>query len=667
MTSIAPALRVVVFTGGPQIESQVLTFLDRLEREAAVELVAVFSESPARGITGTLSDLWQRRGPLAVPLALARGVHAIGKMLCGRRQRRILRTLAARVRYVDDLHSPESLGQVRELEPDLALVYGGPIIKPALFAIATQGTLGIHHGKAPEYRGKKTTFWAMFNGEDQVGVTIQRIGSRLDGGDIVKQETVAIANRWLPAVKRHLEQVGIDLYLQAVCAVRDGTATYTPQQHHTAGAYKDPTAADIAQFWYRYLRRINQSAPITAKPRVCLLTETFHPVTGGGETQAKALAAGLANAGFSVAVVTRRSERNLPKRDFIGPVRVRRLPPSGAGASKKWLMAIAAWAALMRSARSYDVILVCGFRVLGIPAVAAGWLLRKPCILKADLLGEFSGAIFQRRLENADFTHHQTGLRWLLAARSRVLAHATRFAAVSTPVRAELALGGVSDAKIIDIPNSVNTKVFRPVDAITKRRLKLKLKISGSKQLAVYTGRLETTKGLASLLRAWTTIAASHPHAHLMLVGSGGLGSHNCEGPLRSYVASHDLSSAVTFTGSVTNVHEYLQAADVFVFPSLREAFGISVIEAMACELPVITTTPGGLADVVRDPKTAVIVPPDDDVALAQALQQVLDGDYGEMAAAGRAMVVQRFTEKLVLAQYRCLLEHATEPCTRPT
>ena len=72
----------------------------------------------------------------------------------------------------------------RASDPEAAekIFYGGPILKPALFEIPTLGTLGIHHGKLPAYRGKKTTFWAMFNDEPSAGVTIQSVNAGLDTG-----------------------------------------------------------------------------------------------------------------------------------------------------------------------------------------------------------------------------------------------------------------------------------------------------------------------------------------------------------------------------------------------------------------------------------------------------------------------------------------------------
>ena len=89
-------------------------------------------------------------------------------------------------------------------------------------------------------------------------------------------------------------------------------------------------------------------------------------------------------------------------------------------------------------------------------------------------------------------------------------------------------------------------------------------------------------------MRVWLEVQRQHPNVKLLVVGAGGLDIHNCEAELKAYVIANGLQDSVHFTGSVENVHEYLQVADIFVFPTENEAFGISLIEAMACGLPAI-------------------------------------------------------------------------------
>ena len=252
-------LRVIVFTGGPGLQRDVELFLERVETHPEVELLGVLCESAGQNGAAIWRDLWRRRGVLAVPLLALRVAHEVGRDLLHplrrlRRSRQRRRSTRP-VHFVDDLHDAEVLEQVRALHPDLGLIYGGPILEPVLYQIPTFGTLGIHHGSLPHYRGKKTTFWAMYHGETTAGVAIQRIGRKLDGGDIVKQGEVTIRRRSLAAVKRELEKLGHDLYLQAVLEVKRGTATFRPQPGSRRRPFHDPRPRDLLVFGWRQMRR----------------------------------------------------------------------------------------------------------------------------------------------------------------------------------------------------------------------------------------------------------------------------------------------------------------------------------------------------------------------------------------------------------------------------
>ena len=651
MTQSTETIKVVVLTGGAELQPEVLEFAQQLEWAPLIELTGIFCEAEGTGLRATAADLWRRRGLIALPLF----VQALLKsVLKPRSQRRLLRRLSNRIHVVPNLHDPRVLAELRELHPDLGLVYGGPILQAALYDLPAKGTLGIHHGLLPKYRGKKTTFWAMYNGEPEVGVAIQRVSNVLDGGEIVAQATVAVADRSLYPVKKDLRALGLQSYLHAIHLVRTEKDAPIPQRGAGGKLYKDPTPQELFSFWMRYLR--NRIIPNPQRDNsLCLVTETFHPVKGGGENQARILADGLADAGLDVTVITRRTDRPLPQCESLGGVRVVRVGPSGKGSTKKWLMTVPLVIRLLTLGRTYNHILVCGFRALGLPSVLGAWILGRRCYLKADVLGELSGAIFQRRLEN----RFSQILRLPLAGRRWILSQATGFVAVSSVVLDELTGQGIPVAKITRIANAVDTEIFKPVDAQRKRQLRGNLGLPKEDQLVAFTGRLESTKGLPTLLAAWRQVAAKHPHATLLLIGSGGLGTNNCEAQLRAYVDDHALQSRVRFVGSVENVHEYLQASDVFVFPSEQESFGVSVAEAMACALPVVATTSGGLKDLVQNDVNAISVPIQQAQALADGLSHTLSSDMSHLGNAARRFILQHCAVNTVLAQYQQLLTPA--------
>lgn len=85
------------------------------------------------------------------------------------------------------VNSPCFAEQLRALNPDVLLVSAGPILKPEIFEIPKLGTLNVHRGIAPAYRGERTLFWALANNDfDNIGVTVHRIDRGIDTGPVLK-------------------------------------------------------------------------------------------------------------------------------------------------------------------------------------------------------------------------------------------------------------------------------------------------------------------------------------------------------------------------------------------------------------------------------------------------------------------------------------------------
>jgi glycosyltransferase involved in cell wall biosynthesis len=391
--------------------------------------------------------------------------------------------------------------------------------------------------------------------------------------------------------------------------------------------------------------------------RVLVLAETFHPVLGGGETQGRLLCERLASRGHEVTVVTRRSEQGLARVDRLGSVRVARVRPGGKGGYKRWgMLGPAAWS-LVRRRRDYDVALILGFRALGL-VLPVLRLLEKPAVLKAESMGEMSGAFFDARLGRLGLSRETTPVRLLLAGRNRVLRGADAFVAISRAIRDEMVAAGVAPERITLIPNAVDTSVFRPPTPEEKAGLRRELGLASGETVFVYTGRLVRYKGLPLLLRAWGAVARGRAGLRLLLVGEGGEDMDNCEAELKEYVRRHGLAPSVTFTGGVADVHRYLQASDAFVFPTENEAFGISLVEAMACGLPCLASAAGGVTDIVTPGRDGLLVPPGDGAALEAGLRG-LASDPAERARLGwaaRATVVERFGVEAVVDEYARLL-----------
>jgi glycosyltransferase involved in cell wall biosynthesis len=396
---------------------------------------------------------------------------------------------------------------------------------------------------------------------------------------------------------------------------------------------------------------------------VCIFTETYYPVVGGGESQARVLAESLKANGIKVDVVTRRSHASLKKKEKFGTITVHRLPPAGGEHYKKWAMIFTSFPILIKLRRNYDLVFVSGFRVLGITAVLVSRILGRVCVLKADSLGEMSGDFFRAGLAKLGASPSSFLFRSFLWLRDKILKRADSFVAVSSEVASELICYGVNPNMIRMIPNSVDTCRFYPVNSREKQELRRKLGLSAKDTIVIFTGRLVSYKGLPLLLRVWQDIQAKHHNISLLLVGSGGLDIHNCESELKKFVVENDLQESVHFTGDVHNVHEYLQASDIFVFPTEREAFGISLVEAMACGLPVIATAAGGIKDILTHQHNGLVVEAGDFQGLYAALEYLLTDTAlaVRLGKTARQSVQESYSVQIVARKYVNLFQSITD------
>jgi glycosyltransferase involved in cell wall biosynthesis len=180
--------------------------------------------------------------------------------------------------------------------------------------------------------------------------------------------------------------------------------------------------------------------------------------------------------------------------------------------------------------------------------------------------------------------------------------------------------------------------------------LRRELGIPSNKTLIGSIGFLEERKGHAYLVEAFKTVFEGDPTVHLLIVGDG-----PCAGSLKNKIRELNLEEHVSLPGFVPGVRRFFPALDLFVFPSVgNECLPYVILDAMAAELPIVSTTAGGMVEEIEDNVCGVLVPPQDSPALASALLKLLKNR--EMAA--------RFGKK---ARERVLSEFTLERMARET
>jgi len=153
-------------------------------------------------------------------------------------------------------------------------------------------------------------------------------------------------------------------------------------------------------------------------------------------------------------------------------------------------------------------------------------------------------------------------------------------------------------APIVVVPNGINLADYDP-GMSRSGSIETPL-IPNFKKTALrllFLGRIHTKKGLNSLLRVWAQLTENFPNWHLVIAGPG---EQNHAASLHRQAASLGIEDRLRFTGPVTGQTklDLLYSADLFVLPSLSEGFPMSLLEAMACQLPVVATQACNIPDI---------------------------------------------------------------------
>ena len=168
------------------------------------------------------------------------------------------------------------------------------------------------------------------------------------------------------------------------------------------------------------------------------------------------------------------------------------------------------------------------------------------------------------------------------------------------------------------IPNGIPTEEYAP-NPERRTRWRAEHGIEPEALVITHVGRFVALKNHALLVNAFRRLKASMP-LYLVLVGGGEL-----ENEVRQQVQALGLTERVKMLGIRADIPDILNASDIFVLCSRVEGNPMSVQEAMASGLPVVGTRVGGIPELVEEGKSGLIVPSDDEPALADAIQSLID------------------------------------------
>ncbi len=199
------------------------------------------------------------------------------------------------------------------------------------------------------------------------------------------------------------------------------------------------------------------------------------------------------------------------------------------------------------------------------------------------------------------------------------------------------------------IPNFINAAYYqRQANEALRAQL-----APGGERLLMHVSNFRPVKRIADCIHTFARLRG-RVRARLVMCGDGPE-RNDAEALTREY----GLTDEVLFVGQVPNIRDYLSTADVLLLPSETESFGLSALEAMACEVPVIATRVGGLPEVVRDGETGYLVSVGDTEAMAERALEMLSDQPRRLAMGerGREWACAQFNTDRVIPQYVALYE----------
>jgi glycosyltransferase involved in cell wall biosynthesis len=206
---------------------------------------------------------------------------------------------------------------------------------------------------------------------------------------------------------------------------------------------------------------------------------------------------------------------------------------------------------------------------------------------------------------------------------------------------------GFAARRIEVIENGIDISRYQPVS--DRGELRRRLGLDPARRYVVCVARFHPVKDHATLLWAFAAVAKHRPDVELLLAGDGPL-----RGELELLTGELGVSGRVHFLGVRGDVPDVLRAADVFALTSVSEAASLTLLEAMASNLPVVVTNVGGNPEIVRDGVEGWLVPRGDAAAAAGALGRLLDDPPQRMTMgrAGRARVEERYLLQRTIDSY---------------
>jgi glycosyltransferase involved in cell wall biosynthesis len=212
---------------------------------------------------------------------------------------------------------------------------------------------------------------------------------------------------------------------------------------------------------------------------------------------------------------------------------------------------------------------------------------------------------------------------------------------------------GVPREKVVTIYNGIDFDRVNPSQDDFKARIRREIEAEG-KFLILTTGRLHPEKGYPFLFEAAAKLKKQVRPFVWLIAGKG-----QFEGEFRNQVTNLGCDDVIKFIGFRKDIPDLMSTADVFVLPSVAEAFGVVFAEAIYLGTPIVATNIGGIPEVVTDGVDGILIPPAASGAIADALTDLIDHPekLKALSGTGKQKVIEKFEFEEMTRKYEAVYD----------
>jgi len=373
--------------------------------------------------------------------------------------------------------------------------------------------------------------------------------------------------------------------------------------------------------------------------KILMISPQYYPIVGGYERAAELLAKGLQQRGHLVLVLSERRYLEWAHCDRAGEIDIVRWWCIYRSKLHILTSLLGLAVELLVRGRCFDIWHVHQYGVHAALTIITGKILRRKVVLKLTSSGAQG---ISKMLEGGRLPFFVKYIHRQVDA----------LVALTKETADEAAAFGIDHTRVHNLGNGVDVQEFSPISETARHMVRRKLKLS-KPNIVLFVGRLAREKNVGGLLEAW---AKAFPHMGcewgLVIVGDGAQ-----RGDLEIKVRKLKIEDSVWFVGQQQMIREWFSAADVFVMASDNEGLSNTLLEALACGLPVVATAVSGTRQLVEEAGAGIRVPIGDMYAFGEALI-VLARDLDlrrRMGQYGRLYVERHYSSDCVVAAYESL------------